>query len=585
MKKLLTIILLSLAGVYLYAGSNNDSYYAKLSVSVHSESTGSGTVYVNKSGTTSQTKSIANSGGDVSFTVNATPDGSSYFDGWKTLSGSVTVTGNTAKMKASTVANDNTQATTASIAAVFHKIVGVGSNSKFTIVHTQGGTTTESIPITVHDGTTSLTPTPASANFFECSTVKNDDNGENWTLNITILPAAQDKQSQTITLRTASGAENTVTFTIKEVQVITLLGAQNGTYQAAQTALAATHTLNTTTDTIPVEINATNAFAFTFKFTPANGYRLNRLRVTVDGVDSYLYDDRDDGVYTISHTFTDGATVQPEFIPTNYAQFIVLGTDTTIHYNDLERAISVAQTSATKVVAVYKRGTAKDVDGVILPKPASGEYTIPAGVTLLVPGTADYKYLLGYLSANDLTTVTTSSCWRKLIIEAGTTINVKGNICVFTMPSSIQGDCGRPTSYGQIDLSDDSHIIAESGAKIYVYGYITGTPYKSSVTIQNKAEVFEVFQFTDWRGGSAVITGNLIGNSQEVMPISQYYVQNIETLLKVQKGGKLNLTTGAYMSGNNLPVSAVLVNEMDEVNNSAVQGLFCLGTGRSQLLA
>lgn len=576
MKKILTIVLFAFVGMSVYASSD---YYAKLSVSVHSESTGSGTVYVNKSGTTSQTKSTTTSSGEVSFTVNATPDGNSYFDGWKTLSGSVTVTGNSATMNASDVANDETKATTASIAAIFHKIVGVGTNSKFTIVHTQGGTTLESIPITVHGGTTSLTPDPASANFFECSTVKNDDSGENWTLNITILPAAEDKQSQTITLRTAEGATNTVTFTIKEVQVITLVGAQNGTYDAVQTSLGETHSLSALTDTIPVEIKTANAFAFKFNFTPATGYRLNRLRVTVDGVDSYLYDDIDDGIYTISHTFTDGATIQPEFIPTNYAQFIVLGTDTTIHYNDLDRAISVAQTSTSKVVAVYKKGTAKDVDGVVLPKPASGEYTIPAGITLLVPGTADYKYVLGYLGANDFDSGNTSSCWRKLIVETGTTINVKGNICVFSPVSSKQNFNGQPTKYGQIHLSEGSHIIAESGAKIYAYGYISGDPDDSSVTIKGGAEAFEIFQFTDWRGGSAMLLEGLANNKKEVLPIAQYYVQNIETLLKIQKGGKLNLTTGVDMQGSNLPISAVLVNEMDEVNNSEVQGLFCLGTG------
>lgn len=578
--RLFVVFYLLISTLIVYA---SDSYYAKLSVSIYSESTGSGTVYVNESGKSTQTKSTTTSGGEVTFTVNATPDKNSYLDSWKTLSGSVTVSGNSAKMKASTTADVESAATTASIAAVFHKIVGVGANSNFTIVHTQGDTTTAPIPITVHEGTASLTPSPASAaDFFECSTVKNDDSGENWTLNIKVLPAAQDKQWQTITLRTAEGAENTVTFTIKEVQVITLLGAQNGTYDAVQTLLGeVTHSLSALTDTIPVEIKTTNAFAFKFNFTPDAGYRLNRLRVTVDDVDSYLYDDIDNGIYTISHTFTDGATIQPEFIPTNYAQFIVLGTDTTIHYNDLDRAISEAQKSklTPKVVAVYKKGAAKDDDGVVLPKPASGEYTIPAGITLLVPGTADYKYVLGYFGANDFGSGSTSSCWRKLIVEAGTTINVLGNICVFSPVSSKQNNNGQPTKYGQIHLSKESHIIAESDAKIYAYGYISGDPDDSSVTIKDGAEAFEIFQFTDWRGGTAMLTEGLANNKNGVLPIAQYYVQNIETLLKIKKGGKLNLTSGVTMSESNLPVSAVLVNEMDEVNNSAVQGLFCLGTG------
>ncbi len=581
MKKLLTVILFAFIGISLYA--NNDNYYAKLSVSVSNKGTGSGTVYVTSSGKDVDTKSTTTSGGVVSFTINATPDANSYLKNWEVLSGSVeSIEGNTAKMKASTTANAESAATTASIAAIFDKVVDVGNNSSFTIVHYEGTTTTKSIDITVHNGGTSnLTVASGTASFFEytISPKDGDATGQYWVLTINVLPTANNGDNTTLTLQTNEGKQNTVSFTVKEVQTIYMVGAPNGTYTAKQTLLDKTYSLTANvTDTAKVVIDDTDGFAFKFDFTPATGYRLNRLKVTIDDVVSYLYDDVDDGVETITTIFESGAIVQPEFIPSNYAQFIVLGTDTTIHYNDLERAMAVAANSSSKTVAVYKKGTAKDVNGVILPKPASGSYTIPAGITLLVPGNAAYKSKLGYFEAADFGTGSTSTCWRKLIVEAGTTINLQGNICVFSPVSATQGYTGQPTTYGQIDLQDGSHIVAESGSKLCVYGYISGNPNTSSVTVNRGADVYEVLQFTDWRGGTAVLTGGMIDNDQEILPLAQYYVQNIETFLKIKPGGKMYLTTGVQMSGSNLPASAVFINELSSTGQEE-QGLFCLGEG------
>ena len=87
MKKSLIVILFAFIGISLYAES--DKYYAKLSVSVSNKGTGSGTVYVTSSGKDVDTKTTTSSGGEVSFTINATPDENSYLKNWEVLSGSV----------------------------------------------------------------------------------------------------------------------------------------------------------------------------------------------------------------------------------------------------------------------------------------------------------------------------------------------------------------------------------------------------------------------------------------------------------------------------------------------------------------
>ncbi len=46
--------------------------------------------------------------------------------------------------------------------------------------------------------------------------------------------------------------------------------------------------------------------------------------------------------------------------------------------------------------------------------------------------------------------------------------------------------------------------------------------------------MYEYFQVTDWRGGSA--TSNMAGNKEKVFPFTQYYVQNIEAALTLNAG-------------------------------------------------
>ena len=60
------------------------------------------------------------------------------------------------------------------------------------------------------------------------------------------------------------------------------------------------------------------------------------------------------------------------------------------------------------------------------------------------------------------------------------------------------------------------------------------------------SQVYEGFCHTAWQGGT-----NATSMKQRVFPVSQYYVQNIEVSLEINKGAIEKLYALAYASGNN----------------------------------
>ena len=621
-KRLMLVLSLLLTISAVYAG---DSYYAQLTVGVSGTGTGNGSVYVTSNGTKEHKKETSTSGGEITFSINATPDSDSYLDKWLVTQGTVTITNNTsAKVKASTTKNGIEYY---GIDAVFQKVITFAKEN-VTIVKTEGSTAQGSVGFTVYGGAENVTPTitSAQASHFTCSVAQGEDNTQ-WTLTITAAADAEQGDGGTIKLTTVggsrAGATNEVSFTVKEQQKIQLVGAPNGTYKAYQTVLNNAYSMSSAvTDTTTILLDSDDAFTFKFDFTPTTNYRLNRLKVTMADTLYYLYDDADyDGVYTLSTTFAGSAVVEPEFTPLNYAMFIVVGGDTAIHYKDWDRAFAEAKRLGKTVVAVYQpceitvklndKGNASSMTLPTgykyewkLPKPKSGTYTVPTGYTLLVPGldksnltgTASttktskmgYTSLLGATGKDDyISTNPGPKCICKLIVESGTTIQVNGNISIYSCLSAAQGYTGRPTGYGQIHLEDGSHIQVNSGAKLHVLGYITGDPTASSVVAKAGSNVYEAFQFTDWRGGNGMAGGSvtnfmsnmdatLVNNSREVFPIGQYYVQSIETMLNIECGAVEWLTTAVSVGESIIPATLQFINK---ATTGEDLGLFALGSG------
>lgn len=173
----------------------------------------------------------------------------------------------------------------------------------------------------------------------------------------------------------------------------------------------------------------------------------------------------------------------------------------------------------------------------------AGNYTIPSGVTLLIP----------YDTANTLCTaeptLTNSSyknptAYRTLTMAEGANITINGAISVSATMSKVQRTNGSPHGpVGFIKMNNESNITVNGGANLYAWGYIIGS---GSVTAKSGSNVYECFQVADWRGGSA--TSDMVNNSQKVFPISQYYVQNIEVPLIIEVGATENAFFAAEMN-------------------------------------
>lgn len=162
----------------------------------------------------------------------------------------------------------------------------------------------------------------------------------------------------------------------------------------------------------------------------------------------------------------------------------------------------------------------------------SGKYTIPSGVTLLIP--FDETEALYTTTPAYTTTAETQKAYKTLTMAAGSSITVNGGaISVGGKHFTSSGrECCKPTgAYGLIKMQEGSSIMLNNGANLYAWGYITGD---GSITANSGANVYEYYQVTDWRGGSQ--TGNMANNEQKVFPFTQYYVQNIEAALTLNAG-------------------------------------------------
>ena len=578
MKKLLTLFLFVFVGISIYASST--TYYAKLTVGVSDKSTGSGTIYVNTAGNINATGSGSSrsSSVDVSFNkVYATPDSDSYLSGWdKTNIGNVEGTASPYTVKISATSADPNSPTVGTLNAIFDKVVSFSASSPVTIFHTKGSPSEKTIGVKVNNGgTTSLTPSIVSSNadVFQCTT---SGSGADWQLIVNVSSTAQEGNTAKIKLTTKEGKSNTIDVQVKEVQIVNFLSSKNGSYTVTQTFNSNEYSAFP----VSVQVTSDEEGAFSFVFSPSTNYRFNRVICRyLDGTVKYLYDDNMDNV--ISTTINNSCTIEPEFLSKDYAQFIALGGDTTIHYSNLNRAIEVVREKgySNKVISVYNKGG----------KLQSGEYTLPSGYTLLVPGKltnskVDYQYLA--IGANPTTTdfatsgAISPSNVCKLVIESGTTLNVHGGLCVYgignysTSTEPKNTESMKPGTYGWVELQDGVVINMKSGSTLHALGYITNDPnttinpddFSNSSTgvsvgrivVESGVDVHEIFKMNDWRGGTVVAGGidgmmtlasspnaavGMIKNSAKVFPICQYYIQNIEAPTVYSFGSKLKLTT------------------------------------------
>ena len=217
-------------------------------------------------------------------------------------------------------------------------------------------------------------------------------------------------------------------------------------------------------------------------------------------------------------------TVTAKFVSKSLALFETGGQ----RFADLNEAVAYAQTNGQSKITLATDGS------------IGGSYTIPIGITLLIP--FDEAGTLYTDAPAAIRTAPASKPFRTLTMSEGSSITVNGAISLggryFAAAGSQQG---RPVGdYGYIKMADNSSITVKNGGNLYAWGFISGS---GSVLAESGATVYEFYQIADFRGGSA---SSSMGHG--VFPFSQYFVQNIEVPLTLNAGANEQVYSGVYAS-------------------------------------
>ena len=292
---------------------------------------------------------------------------------------------------------------------------------------------------------------------------------------------------------------------VSDVSVtVTFVPAENGTYAVGGKAITETWK-NTQKATQVYELVATPDAGYMF----LGWYNLDNKKCMSTGAPAKLSIESD-------------CSFAAKFVPKGTALFETGGQP----FADLNDAVNYAKDNNKDKITLI-------ADGAI-----SGNYDIPAGITLLIP--FDYAGTLYTDSPAAIRETPASKPFRTLTMAAGSSITVNGAISIGGRYFAAGGgQQGRPTGdYGYIKMASGSSITVKNGGNLYAWGFISGD---GSVTAESGATVYEFYQIADFRGGSA---SSSMGN--KVFPFSQYFIQNIEVPLTLNAGATEKVFSGVY---------------------------------------
>ena len=284
----------------------------------------------------------------------------------------------------------------------------------------------------------------------------------------------------------------------------TFVPAENGTYTVDGKLITEEYS-NTQSSMTAYQVVATPADGYQFMgwYNVSNGKYINTAAKAALNIDS-------------------DCTITARFASKTAALFETGGQP----FDDLGDAVSYAQANSQSKITLATDGS------------ISGTYTIPAGITLLIP--FDEAGTLYTDAPAAIRTTPASKAFRTLTMSEGTSITVNGAISLGGRYFAAGGgQQGRPVGdYGYIKMADNSSITVKNGGKLYAWGFISGS---GSVLAESGATVYEFYQIADFRGGSASS-----GMGHGVFPFSQYFVQNIEVPLTLNAGANEQVYSGVY---------------------------------------
>ena len=235
----------------------------------------------------------------------------------------------------------------------------------------------------------------------------------------------------------------------------------------------------------------------------------------------------------------------------------------TTSYATLEAALAYANNKPDEDVVIIM------TNDYTLP---AGYYTLPARATLIVPMSDEQE--TGYEIVNRVSNNSAAPTsyvqpfeFRRLTFAYGVNMDVHGTIeLTCTQRASDDAYATLPHGpYGHLVMEEGSHMTLQNGSKLRAWGYMTG---KGETDARRGSTVHEQFQMGDWKGGGVAFS-MLAAENTRVFPITQYYIQNVESPVKYHPGAVLTTTTSVSANFGSMGITA-MANDIKIVGVSGV---------------
>lgn len=239
-------------------------------------------------------------------------------------------------------------------------------------------------------------------------------------------------------------------------------------------------------------------------------------------------------------------------------------------FDNLNEAVETAQRAQSQLITLVNSGTIE------------GTYTIPAGITLLIPFDEAKTLYKETPTATHETPEPKAKSFRTLTMASGSSITLASGAALsvggqyFAAHGGSKGKMVGP--YGHIKMESGSAITVQSGGALYAWGFISGSGSGSgSVTVESGGSVYEWYQILDFRGGTATSQMHY-----SVFPFNQYAVQNVEVPLTLHTGATETAYAAIYAASslNTAPVPFIGSNGLFNLTSGSLTKAYDGSTDR-----
>ena len=249
----------------------------------------------------------------------------------------------------------------------------------------------------------------------------------------------------------------------------------------------------------------------------------------------------------------------------NYVVASATTADATKYFSSLEDAITYANNNTNTEMTIRLEVTDYTLQ--------AGNYTIPAKATLLIPYKENQEaQSVVERHSGHTNTQAKPHAFSKLTLVSGAHIDVYGVIEAGAVQNNPykQSDwaIGMPEdACGYIYLQSGSQIVLSNGATLRAWGYVYGD---GTIDARRGSVVKEMFQVLDFCGGS-IFSASVLdagGKGHRVFPLSQYFIQNVESKVTYHPGSKLLTSMALYPGSEAVANDIIIIGSYDKLDGS-----------------